>query len=176
MACMAAGARASARLSGSSGLSSRASRRAASIGAVPPRDDRLYVREREWEAAHTVWLWIDRSASMGFASTLALQPKIDRALVLGLAAADFLMRGGERVGLLGLTRPLAARNIVERFAEALLAEERGRDYVPDGAAAAGQLPRDAQAVLIGDFLSDPARYRRDDRKASAAAARAAISS
>ena len=46
-------------------------------------------------------------------------------LVLGLAAADLLIRGGERVGLLGLTRPLAARNIVERFAEALLAEERG---------------------------------------------------
>ena len=59
-------------------------------------------------------------------SKLALQPKIDRALVLGLAAADLLMRGGERVGLLGLTRPLAARNIVERFGEALLAEERGR--------------------------------------------------
>ena len=35
------------------------------------RDDRLYVREREWEAAHTIWLWIDRSASMGFASDLA---------------------------------------------------------------------------------------------------------
>jgi uncharacterized protein (DUF58 family) len=25
------------------------------------RDDRLYVREREWEAAQNVWLWIDRS-------------------------------------------------------------------------------------------------------------------
>ncbi len=54
------------------------------------RDDRLYVREREWEAAHTVWIWIDRSASMGFISKLALQSKIDRALVLGLAAADLL--------------------------------------------------------------------------------------
>src|SRR4051794_38544970 len=27
------------------------------------RDDRVYVREREWEAAHTVWVWIDRSPS-----------------------------------------------------------------------------------------------------------------
>ena len=70
-------------------------------------------------------LWIDRSASMYFSSKLALQPKIDRALVLGLAAADLSIRGGERVGLLGLTRPLAARNIVERFGEVLLAEERG---------------------------------------------------
>ena len=25
------------------------------------RDDHLYVREQEWEAAHTVWLWPDRS-------------------------------------------------------------------------------------------------------------------
>src|SRR5436189_5216594 len=25
------------------------------------RDDHLYVREHEWEAAHTVWLWADRS-------------------------------------------------------------------------------------------------------------------
>ena len=30
------------------------------------RDDNLYVREREWEAAHTIWLWPDRSPSMAF--------------------------------------------------------------------------------------------------------------
>ena len=35
------------------------------------RDDHLYVREREWEAAQTVWLWIDRSPSMAFVSDLA---------------------------------------------------------------------------------------------------------
>ena len=52
------------------------------------RDDRLYVREREWETAHTVWFWMDRSPSMGFASDLAQAPKIERALVLGLALAD----------------------------------------------------------------------------------------
>ncbi len=119
------------------------------------RDERLYVREREWEAAHTVMLWIDRSASMHFSSKLALQPKIDRALVLGLAAADLLIRGGERVGLLGLTRPLAARNIVERFAEVLIAEERGQAYEPAELAPVDSLPRNSQAVLIGDLLSDP---------------------
>ena len=32
------------------------------------RDDHLYVREQEWEAAHTVWIWPDRSPSMAFAS------------------------------------------------------------------------------------------------------------
>ena len=35
------------------------------------RDDHLYVREQEWEAAHTVWIWPDRSPSMAFASQLA---------------------------------------------------------------------------------------------------------
>jgi uncharacterized protein (DUF58 family) len=120
------------------------------------KDDRLYVREREWEAAHAVYLWIDRSPSMWFASGLALQPKIDRALVLGLAAADLLVRGGERAGLLGLTPAFAVRHIVERFAEALLAQESAAGYVPEELPARISLPRGAQAVLIGDFLADPA--------------------
>ncbi len=121
------------------------------------RDDRLYVREREWEAAHTVMIWIDGSASMHFVSKLALQPKIDRALVLGLAAADLLIRGGERVGLMGLTRPLAARNIVERFGEALVGEiRRGRGASFAELPPTDSLPHNAQALAIGDFLSDPA--------------------
>jgi uncharacterized protein (DUF58 family) len=114
------------------------------------RDDRLYVREREWESAHTVWLWIDRSASMGFQSSLAKQSKLDRAVVLGLAAADLLVRGGERVGLLGLTRPVASRNIIERLAETLLLDTRGAgDELPP----AGALAPRVRAVLLSDFLT-----------------------
>ncbi len=121
------------------------------------KDERLYVREREWEAAHTVFIWIDRSASMWFASSLALQPKIDRALVLGLAAADLLVRGGERPGLLGLTPALAVRNIVERFGQVLLAQEGAAGYVPEELPATVALPRGAHAILFGDFLVDPAQ-------------------
>jgi uncharacterized protein (DUF58 family) len=120
------------------------------------KDERLYIREREWEAAHTVFIWIDRSPSMWFASNLALQPKIDRALVLGLAAADLLVRGGERAGLLGLTPAFAVRNIVERFADVLLAQEAAAGYAPEELPAAVTLARGAQAILIGDFLADPA--------------------
>src|SRR5215213_10536860 len=87
------------------------------------RDDRLYVREREWETAQTIWAWIDRSASMGFASDLAQAPKIERALVLGLALADAFMEGGERVGLLGLMPPRASRQIVEKVAETLVSDK-----------------------------------------------------
>ena len=119
------------------------------------RDDRIYVREREWEAAHTVWVWMDRSPSMAYVSGLAMQPKIDRALVLGLALADLLVRGGERVGMPGLTRALASRDIVERFAQSLIEDERRRGDDPAELPPAEALAPRTQAVLIGDFLSPP---------------------
>jgi uncharacterized protein (DUF58 family) len=119
------------------------------------RDDRVYVREREWEAAHTVWVWMDRSPSMAYVSTLAMQPKVDRALVLGLAIADLLVRGGERVGMPGLTRALATRGIVERFAQVLIEDERRNGDNPAELPPAEALAPRTQAVLIGDFLSTP---------------------
>lgn len=67
--------------------------------------DHLFIREREWEAAHTVWLWPDLSPSMNFCSHLSSETKLERALVLTFAMADLLSRGGERVGLLGLLPP-----------------------------------------------------------------------
>lgn len=118
------------------------------------RDDRLYVREREWEAAHTIWIWIDRSASMGFVSKLARQSKLDRALVLGLAAADLLIRGGERVGLLGLTRPLAMRNIIDHFAETLMAEAKVPGFRPQELPPNAPLVPRSQLLWISDFLTD----------------------
>lgn len=115
------------------------------------RDDRTYIREREWEAAQTIWIWIDRSPSMGFVSGLAQHSKIDRALIIGLATADLLVRGGERVGLIGLTRPTASRTIVERLVDTLrLAGSSIDDELPPSA----PLPPRSRGVLIGDFLSD----------------------
>ena len=170
-ASMAAGRPARARRSGSSAPSCPASRRTASTGAARRATTAYYVREREWEAAHTVWLWIDRSASMGYASSLAQAPKIDRALVLGLALADLLVRGGERVGHLGLTNPLASRAIVDRSAEA----DRGRPVRAADLPPAGRCRRSREAVLIGDFLTPARRVARGHRAAWRRAARAAIS-
>jgi uncharacterized protein (DUF58 family) len=114
------------------------------------RDDRLYVREREWETAHTVWLWMDRSASMGFVSDLAQAPKIERALVLGLALSDTFVNAGERVGLLGLMPPRASRQIAEKIGETLVADRWSlEDDLPPGAPVATL----DEAVLISDFLS-----------------------
>src|SRR6202451_4287972 len=77
------------------------------------RDDHLYVREQEWEAAHTVWIWPDRSPSMVFASPLVRDTKLYRALVVALALAEVLVEGGERVGIPGLMHPTGSRNIGE---------------------------------------------------------------
>src|SRR5208282_4213801 len=94
------------------------------------RDDHLYVREQEWEAAHTVWIWPDRSASMSFKSALALDGKLERTLVIAFALAEVLIEGGERVGIPGLMRPTASRNVIERMAEAIVHDRSERTSLP----------------------------------------------
>lgn len=118
------------------------------------RDDRLFVREREWEAAHTYFLWMDCSPSMAFVSSLAMDAKIDRAVTLGLALADILVQGGERVGCLGLTNAMSTRDIIERLACAL--QSAGDLVTKQELPPAAPLPQRAKAVLISDFLCDPA--------------------
>jgi len=131
------------------------------------REGRAFVREREWEASHTVWIWFDRSSSMAFGSDLAPCPKIDRAAVLAFALADLAVRGGERAGFIGLTRPLAARTVIERFAEAIGADERLH-----GAPSVGLPPPEpsggrSKVTLIGDFLSDSQEVARTIRALAA---------
>ncbi|MET3794207.1 DUF58 domain-containing protein [Aquamicrobium terrae] len=113
------------------------------------RDDHTYIRDREWEAAHTVWLWADMSGSMLYKSTLASVSKQARALVLALAAAELLSRSGERIGWLGLTDPFSARNGAERIASQLA----HASALPDRPDLSG-IRRFCDVVLIGDFL-DP---------------------
>jgi uncharacterized protein (DUF58 family) len=94
------------------------------------RDDHLYVREQEWEAAHTVWIWPDRSPSMAFASRLAEETKLDRALVIAFALAEVLVEGGERIGIPGIMRPTANRNVIERMAEGIVHDPTARASLP----------------------------------------------
>ncbi len=117
------------------------------------RDGKLFVREREWEAAENVWLWIDRSPSMRYASSLAQCSKLERAVVLGLAAADMLMRGGERAGLFCETPPLASRRIIERLGEAMALSEATTTAI-DLPQATPIGPRE-EIILIGDFIEEP---------------------
>ncbi len=112
----------------------------------------VYVRENEWEAAQTVWLWRDRSPSMDYRSDKALPTKRERADLLTLATAVLLVRGGERVGLLnsGL-RPDHGKFALNRMA-GLMTDPRNA-HAPEGLPKAEPLPRHAQVVLAGDLLS-----------------------
>ena len=60
--------------------------------------DEALIRENEWEAANTLWLWIDASPRMNFKSSLADETKSHHAQVLGLAMAALALRAHERVG------------------------------------------------------------------------------
>ena len=93
------------------------------------RDDHLYVREQEWEAAHTVWLWPDRSPSMAFASKQSRDSKLERGLIVTFALAELLVSGGERVGIPGLLNPTASRNVIDKMAQAMLHDEADRKSV-----------------------------------------------
>jgi uncharacterized protein (DUF58 family) len=131
------------------------------------REERAFVREREWEAAHTVWIWFDRSASMRFGSSLASTTKIDRAAVLTLAFADLCVRGGERAGFLGLTRPLATQGVVERFAEALATDERLHGASEADLPPLAPAPSRSMALLVGDFLGEAEKTEQAIRAISA---------
>jgi uncharacterized protein (DUF58 family) len=112
-----------------------------------------YIRQNEWEAAESVWLWRDNSPSMAWRSQFSSSEKIDRANLLLLAVAALLIRGGERVALLGGERiPSAGRAVLGRLTAALLAELPGGDAAP-GLPPQIELPRFAQVVWIGDFLA-----------------------
>ena len=127
------------------------------------RDDHLYVREREWEAAHTVWIWPDRSPSMVFASALVWETKLDRALVVAFALAEVLVEGGERVGIPGLMRPSATRNIIERMAETIVHDPTERASLPPSFAPSPQ----SEIVLLADLWSPIADVHRTIAQLSA---------
>ncbi|WP_120503114.1 DUF58 domain-containing protein [Sulfitobacter mediterraneus] len=113
--------------------------------------DQEYVREREWQIAQSVMLWVDQGASMRFASTKDLPDKADRARLLGLALSVLLIRGGERVGLTGTALPPRRGSPqVLRLAE-MLTQDDPTDYSPPEHRA--MIPH-ARAVFISDFMGD----------------------
>ncbi len=125
------------------------------------RDHHLYVREREWEAVQTAWIWPDLTASMDFQSNLSNTSKIDRAVVLALALADMLARGGERVGVPGLMEPRVGRDTAERMAASLL-RARSFNWPPTP-----RLARFSDVVILSDCLS-PIDELRENMQAIAA--------
>lgn len=110
------------------------------------RADNHFVREREWQAAQSVTLWVDPSRSMAFSGAKTHPTKADRARLLALALGVLLLRGGERVGLAG-TPPRPGRAHVVTLANGLA--DSAEDYgSPD---VTGMVPH-GRAVFLSDFL------------------------
>ncbi len=113
------------------------------------RDDHLYVREQEWEASHTVWVWPDRSPSMAFASRDARDSKLERSLIVAFALAELLVAGGERVGIPGLMNPTASNNVIDKMAQAILHDDATRASLPPSFVPSAL----AEIVVLSDFWS-----------------------
>ena len=114
------------------------------------RSDQLFLRDQEWEAAESVWLWADGSASMDYRSEEALPTKDDRSLLLVLALAALLVRAGERVALLGSgQRPAGGRAGLSRFCDQLIAQGDIGDDLPSSQT----LPSYARVVMVSDFFT-----------------------
>lgn len=115
------------------------------------KTDHVYVRQMEWEAAQSLWLWCDGSPSMAWRSDKTLPSKYERAALLALALTVLLVRGGERVALLGAGHtPMTGRSALDRLTLML-----DRPSAPEAAGAElpyVSLPRFAHLVLISDFL------------------------
>jgi uncharacterized protein (DUF58 family) len=114
------------------------------------KSDHLFVREREWEAAEAVYLWRDGSPGMRFQSPGTPVSKLERATVLALALGFLLIRGGERIGLLGDAQsPATGRARLRRIAYELIdAPPRDEALPPDA-----RMMKNSQFVWFGDFLS-----------------------
>ncbi len=112
------------------------------------KSDRVYIRETEWAAAQTVWLWRDSSPGMSYRSAKTLPTKQDRAELLLLALTTLLLRGGERIGLLGGGKqPSSGRSALDIILTGLMQDTPFSEI--DQA-----VPRHATLILFSDFL-DP---------------------
>ena len=110
------------------------------------RSDQAYIRDREWQAAQTITLWVDPALSMRYGSDANGPSKSTRATVIALAAAMLFLRAGERVGFLGSARaPLRAEaTLPDRLTDLLAAPEVPKDLRPRG-----------RAIFLTDGLGDP---------------------
>jgi uncharacterized protein (DUF58 family) len=112
------------------------------------KGDRLYIRETEWAAAQSVYLWRDSTPGMAYRSAKSLPTKQERAELLLLALGALLVRGGERIALLGSGRtPTSGKGALNTVLSGL-ALDTPLEAVNQ------EIPRHATLILFSDFL-DP---------------------
>lgn len=109
------------------------------------RSDAQFVRDREWQAAQALALWVDPAETMAFSGARDRPSKAHRARKLALALMMLALRAGERAGLaLPDQRLHAGRGQIPELAAHLIS---GCEPQPHPA------PR-GRMVMISDGLSD----------------------
>jgi len=116
------------------------------------RSDIAYVREREWESAHTVAIWSDTAQSMEYRGNRNLPSKRERANVLALALSILLSKTGERVALpaTNAAQPRSGERQIQRIALAL-SKPSGPAQEYGSAPNFGDLNA-ARSIFLSDFL------------------------
>lgn len=127
------------------------------------RGDEQFIKQREWQIAQSLLIWVDQSAAMGFSSRDALPTKGARARLIALATAILLARAGERVGLGAALPPRRGETQMQRIAMAL-AEDRPDDY---GSPDLAPLVPNSRALLVSDFLGELGPLRQTLTRAAA---------
>lgn len=116
------------------------------------RSDVQFVRDREAQTAQTAAIWVSGGQGMDYAGDERAETKLDRARLLALGLSMLLLRGGEKVGLLG--QPARTGRVqADRLAEALLSVPLAA--ADDDAPSPAALRPQARVVVISDFLSAP---------------------
>lgn len=118
------------------------------------RAGKTLIRESEWAATNTVFVWASQTAGMDFMSDMANTTKRERAAVLAMTIATLAIRAGERVGVLGWQQAPGHTRLVLRRMAAWYSGEADEKFMSQSLPPQVPLPRHASCVLIGDFL-DP---------------------
>ena len=116
------------------------------------RSDIAYVREREWETAHTVAIWSDTAQCMDYRGKRGVSSKFERAALLAMALSILLSKAGERVAFPATIAavPRSGERQLQRIVQALSTIDQTRpEYgsVPDF----GDL-KAARSVFLSDFM------------------------
>lgn len=111
------------------------------------RQRRLYVREREWESVHTVYIGCDLSPSMQFRSRLGKEAKNWRAAHLALALSALCLQSGEKVASLATGRRHAGKVALEPLAQEIMQN-------PEIKVATERLKPYSDFIIISDFLME----------------------
>ena len=115
------------------------------------KSEQLFIRQKEWQSAQSVYLWVDPGASMQFGADTH-ESKGMRANLFAIALAILLSKGGERFGLLDAETPPKTGDVqISKIARALTQPNGQEDYASFRPLA---LPKGSRAVFFSDFLGD----------------------